>query len=86
MVQSITYNHGRNLLTVESELLNVFVNGEARQVPSNLSVASLLEWLKLPSERVAVELNQSIVRKRDWQETPIAGGAQVEIVEFVGGG
>ncbi len=71
---------------MNAEFLNIFVNGEARQVPSDLSVASLLEWLKLPSERVAVELNKSIVRKRDWRETPISGGAQLEIVEFVGGG
>lgn len=71
---------------MESELLNVFVNGEPRQVPSDSTVASLLEWLKLPSERVAVELNKSIVRKREWHETLIAGGAQLEIVEFVGGG
>ena len=71
---------------MESELLNVFVNGEPRQVPSDSTVASLLEWLKLPSERVAVELNKSIVRKRDWQATPIASGAQLESVEFVGGG
>ena len=71
---------------MESELVSVFLNGEPRQVPSHSTVASLLEWLKLPSERVAVELNKSIVRKRDWQETVVAGGAQVEIVEFVGGG
>lgn len=71
---------------MESELLNILVNGEARQVPSHLSVASLLEWLKLPSERVAVELNKSIIRKRDWPQTPISNGSQVEIVEFVGGG
>jgi sulfur carrier protein len=71
---------------VESELLNVFVNGEPRQVPSDSTVASLLEWLKLPSERVAVELNKSIVRKRHWRQTPVARGAQLEIVEFVGGG
>lgn len=71
---------------METEIVSVFVNGEPRQVPSDSTVASLLEWLKLPSERVAVELNKSIVRKRDWHCTPIAGGAQVEIVEFVGGG
>jgi sulfur carrier protein len=71
---------------VESELLNVFVNGEPRQVPSDSTVASLLEWLKLPSERVAIELNKSIVRKRDWHQTPVVRGAQLEIVEFVGGG
>ena len=68
------------------ELVNIFVNGEMRQAPPDLTVASLLEWLKLPSERVAVELNKSIVRKRDWQHTPIGNGSQLEIVEFVGGG
>ena len=50
------------------------------------SVASLLELLRLPSERVAVEVNKTIVRKRDWQNTAICNGSRIEIVEFVGGG
>jgi thiamine biosynthesis protein ThiS len=33
-----------------------------------------------------VELNKSIVRKRDWDATLVTGGSQVEVVEFVGGG
>jgi thiamine biosynthesis protein ThiS len=49
-------------------------------------VAALLACLELPSERVAVELNKSIVRKRDWEKTTVANGSQIEIVEFVGGG
>ncbi len=49
-------------------------------------MARLLEWLKVSSDRVAVELNKSIVRKRDWEQTPVPSGSQVEIVEFVGGG
>jgi thiamine biosynthesis protein ThiS len=71
---------------MNTELINVQVNGEPRRVPSQQSVATLLTWLDVPSERVAVELNKAIVRKRDWTTTQVEGGACVEIVEFVGGG
>ena len=71
---------------MDTEMIDVQVNGELRRVPSGRSVALLLDWLKLPSERIAVELNKSIVRKRDWAATPVERGACVEIVEFVGGG
>jgi len=46
----------------------------------------LLDSLSVASDRVAIELNKSIVRKRDWHETTIQNGSQIEIVEFVGGG
>jgi thiamine biosynthesis protein ThiS len=57
-----------------------------KEVPSNRTVAELLEWLEVACDRVAVELNKSIVRKRDWRQTVVSGGSQLEIVEFVGGG
>jgi sulfur carrier protein ThiS len=31
-------------------------------------------------------MNKCLVRKRDWMVTDITSGAQLEIVEFVGGG
>ena len=71
---------------MDTELIDVEVNGETRRVPARQSVAALLAWLDLPFERVAVELNRAIVRKRDWSSTRVEGGASVEIVEFVGGG
>ena len=37
-------------------------------------------------ERVAVELNRTIIKNIFWPETVLAAGAQVEIVHFVGGG
>ncbi len=71
---------------MHSEIIQVIVNGESKQVPSDQSVTTLLEVLKIASDRVAVELNKSIVRKRDWDQTTIPNGSQIEIVEFVGGG
>ena len=53
---------------------------------SGLSVAGLLDVLDVASDRVAIELNKAIVRKRDWHQISVENGSQIEIVEFVGGG
>lgn len=66
--------------------MQISVNGELKEVPVGQSVAALLHWLSVGVDRVAVELNRSIVRKRDWEGTMVSDGSQIEIVEFVGGG
>lgn len=66
--------------------IEIVVNGERKSVPPGLTVQRLLETLAIPADRVAVELNKSIVRKRNWEDTLVETGAQVEIVQFVGGG
>ena len=68
------------------EFIRVSVNGETRKIAAGQSVAALLGVLGVPVERVAIELDRAIVRKRDWSSTLVGDGAQVEIVEFVGGG
>jgi thiamine biosynthesis protein ThiS len=68
------------------ESIRVVINGEPHDMPARQSVAALLAKLNLPAERVAIELNKTIVRKREWESTLLGEGAQVEIVEFVGGG
>jgi sulfur carrier protein len=71
---------------MQPQFIGVTVNGESRQVPVDQSVSSLLGHLQIQADRVAVELNKTIVRKRDWGQTAITDGAHLEIVEFVGGG
>ena len=69
------------------DLVQLTINGKQEVVPADLgSVEDLLRWLGVRSDRVAVEVNKILVRKRDWQQTAISGGSQIEIVEFVGGG
>jgi sulfur carrier protein len=68
------------------EQIDIVVNGQSRTVPTGLSINGLLRILEIPSDRVAVELNKSIVRKRNWDETAVEKGSQLEIVQFVGGG
>ncbi len=66
--------------------IRVVVNGETREVPANQNVTALLACLRIAPDRVAVELNKTLIRKREWQEAAVTEGAQIEIVEFVGGG
>ncbi|MFL6447278.1 MAG: sulfur carrier protein ThiS [Bryobacteraceae bacterium] len=73
-------------MEAQQAFVEITVNGERRHIPSDQSVAAMLSWLQLPSDRVAVELNRTIVRKRDWELTVVTPASQIEVVEFVGGG
>ncbi|HEY1758954.1 MAG TPA: sulfur carrier protein ThiS [Bryobacteraceae bacterium] len=70
----------------ETKTIQIVLNGEPRRVPESLDVARLLEFLAIDGSRVAVELNRSIVRKKDWSGTRVEEGAELEVVWFVGGG
>jgi len=67
-------------------LVTILFNGESREVPEGLTLAALVEWLKLPSDQVAVEHNLEIAPRGRWQDTPIRAGDRLEVVHFVGGG
>ncbi|MBZ5582947.1 MAG: sulfur carrier protein ThiS [Acidobacteriia bacterium] len=66
--------------------IQIIVNGEERTVPPGHTILGLLCDLRLDPERVAVELDRRIVKQPQWGTTPLSPGAQVEIVQFVGGG
>jgi sulfur carrier protein len=66
--------------------LNVIVNGEQIRLAEGIHIVELLERLGLKPERLAVEVNQRIVRRADWTSTALGEGDRVEIVHFVGGG
>jgi thiamine biosynthesis protein ThiS len=69
-----------------AESVRIYINGEPHEMAEAQTVAALLAKLNVPAERVAIELNKSIVRKREWESVLVGEGAHVEIVEFVGGG
>jgi thiamine biosynthesis protein ThiS len=64
----------------------VTVNGERRKLPPNTTLLDVVRSLDLEPERVAIELNREIVKRAAWSDTAIEGGAEIEIVQFVGGG
>jgi len=62
------------------------INGQSRELPDGLTVATLLTFLEIKAPRVAVELNAEVVVKSRHQSTALKAGDQLEIVTFVGGG
>ena len=66
--------------------MQVYLNGEAREVQGNPSLADLISQLDLPAARIAVELNREVVRRSEWGATMLRNDDRVEIVHFVGGG
>ena len=66
--------------------MNITINGEKKELETELNLRELLEKLDLPDERIAVELNKQVVRKKDWNATNISDADKIEIIHFVGGG
>ena len=66
--------------------MEIFVNGETRQIGEGATVLLLLRELSLPETRVAVERNRSLIRKAEFADTVLGEGDRIEIVTFVGGG
>ena len=66
--------------------IEIVVNGEPRTCPEGQTILGLLQQLELDPARVAVELDRRIVKQPRWAETVLQPGAQLEIVQFVGGG
>ncbi len=64
----------------------IVINGEARIVAPQQTVLDLLRRLGLDPARVAVELDRRIIKQAQWSDTVVEAGAQIEIVQFVGGG
>ena len=69
-----------------TQTIEILVNGEIKAVPEGLTVVELLGVLGIAPDRVAVELNRSIVRRPEWPTARIEPNAHLEIVQFVGGG
>jgi sulfur carrier protein len=66
--------------------MQVRLNGELREIPDGLTVAGLLAHLGVRAQRVAVEVNETVVTKDRYEAHHIGPGDAVEIVAFVGGG
>ncbi len=70
----------------DDKRMRVVINGETKEIAKEINLQQLLKNLSLPSERIAVELNKEVVRKKDWENILINNADKIEIIHFVGGG
>ena len=64
----------------------ITLNGDPFETDGPLSIADLLERLAIDARRVAVEHNDTIVKRHLFEVTMVNERDRIEIVNFVGGG
>ena len=66
--------------------IKIKVNGKFSTINENLSLFTLLNQLKIPLKKVAIELNHEIVDKKKLNNIKLKKDDKIEIVNFIGGG
>ena len=66
--------------------MKIVLNGENTEVSEGASIQALVEQLALTGRRIAVEVNEEIVPRSEYEAHQLAPGDQVEVVHAIGGG
>jgi len=70
----------------KQELMSITLNGKPVTIPRGTTVTGYLASRNFHERMVVVELNGTILPKKEFEETVLTAGDKVEIVHFVGGG
>jgi thiamine biosynthesis protein ThiS len=66
--------------------MQIEVNGQKREVLPGTNILDILSQFNIPEQRVAVELNLSIIDRKQFSQISLNEGDKMEIINFVGGG
>jgi thiamine biosynthesis protein ThiS len=66
--------------------IKIRVNGKVQSIDYNLKMSDLMSNLKIPMRKVAIELNQEIIDKKNINKINLKKNDKIEIVHFIGGG
>ena len=66
--------------------IKIKANGKIKSIPDNYKMSDLINKLKIPIKKVAIELNQEIVDKKKLNRINLKKNDKIEIVHFIGGG
>jgi len=66
--------------------MQITVNGEPKKLDRSVTIIELLDQFGLKPKRVAVEVNEQLVRRANFGQTTLNEGDRIEIVTLVGGG
>lgn len=66
--------------------MQITLNGKPYTHDTVSSVQSLLDALEIKNRRVAVMVNEVVIKKDSFSRSDLQEGDQVEIIQMVGGG
>ena len=66
--------------------IKIRVNGKVNSISEKTSLLKLLNDLKIPLKKVAIEMNNKIIDKKKLNKIYLKKNDKIEIVHFIGGG
>jgi thiamine biosynthesis protein ThiS len=66
--------------------IKIKVNGKFQSITDKSKISDLVKNLKIPIKKVAIELNQEIIDKKNINKIFLKKNDKIEIVHFIGGG
>ena len=66
--------------------IKIKINGKINKIDDKTKLSDLIKNLKIPLKKVAIELNEEIVNKKNLNKINLKVNDKIEIVHFIGGG
>ena len=66
--------------------IEIRVNGKIKSITQDSNLSVVLKNLKIPLNKVAIELNEEIIDKKKINKLKLNKNDKIEIVHFIGGG
>ena len=66
--------------------IKIKLNGKYIKIKEEITLLNLIKKTKVPLNKVAFELNQEIVNKKNLSKIKLKNSDKIEVVHFIGGG
>ncbi len=66
--------------------IKIKINGKIKSITQDSNLFIVLKNLKIPLNKVAIELNEEIIDKKKINKIKLNKNDKIEIVHFIGGG
>ena len=66
--------------------IKIKINGKIKSISKDSNLSIVLKNLKIPLNKVAIELNEEIIDKKKINKIKLNKNDKIEIVHFIGGG
>ena len=65
--------------------IKIKINGKMKSITKDSNLFNVLKILKIPLNKVAIELNEEIIDKKKINKIKLNKNDKIEIVHFIGG-
>ena len=66
--------------------IKIKINGKIKSIIQDSNLSMVLKNLKIPLNKVAIELNEEIIDKKKINKIQLNKNDKIDIVHFIGGG